>query len=206
MPARLCSLVVLVALLAVPVSAKDKKKPTLPDYVLKASTVRVVISPGAGEPLDEPSANATARENVEKALTEWGRLRPVLEGMPADLLIAVRRGTKMGEPTIQGGPVDSRPGVGQSTDSTVRIGAQHGTPPGMGPQGTPQNGPRLGKEMGSSDDTFEVYRGDVEDPLDSPAVWRYIAKDGLRAPEVTAVEEFRKAIAEAEKPKTPKHP
>ena len=208
MPARLCALVVLAALLAVPVSGKDKKKPTLPDYVLKASTVRVVISPGSGEPLDEPSANATARENVEKALMEWGRLRPVMEGMPADLVIAVRRGTKMGEPTIQGGPVDSRPGVGQSTDSTVRIGAQHGTPPGMGPgpQGTPQNGPRLGKEMGPSDDTFEVYRGDVQDPLDAPAVWRYIAKDGLRAPEVTAVEEFRKAIAEAEKPKTPKGP
>src|SRR5947209_6475500 len=122
MPARLCSLVVLAGLLAVPVSAKDKKKATLPDDVLKASTVRVVISPGSGEPLDEPSANATARENVEKALMEWGRLSPVLEGMPADLVIAVRRGAKLGQPTIQGGPVDSRPGVGQSTDSTVRIG------------------------------------------------------------------------------------
>jgi len=206
MLARLCSLVILAALLAVPLSAKDKKKPTLPDYVLKASTVQVVISPGSGEPLDEPSANATARENVEKALMEWGRLRPVLEGMQADLVITVRRGTKMGEPTIQGGPVDSRPGVGQSTDSTVRIGAQHGTPTGVGPQSAPQSGPRLGKAMGSSDDTFEVYRGDVDDPLDAPAVWRYIAKDGLRAPEVTAVEEFRKAMAEAEKPKTPKGP
>jgi hypothetical protein len=50
------------------------------------------------------------------------------------------------------------------------------------------------------------YRGGVGDPLDSPAVWRYIAKDCLRAPTVSAVEEFRKAIAEAEKPQPPKKP
>ena len=48
---------------------------------------------------------------------------------------------------------------------------------------------------------FEVYRGGVADPLDSPAVWRYIAKDCLRAPEVTAVSKnSAKPIAEAEKP------
>jgi hypothetical protein len=34
-------------------------------------------------------------------------------------------------------------------------------------------------------------------------VWRHIAKDCLRAPNVAAVEEFRKAIAEAEKPQIP---
>ena len=39
-----------------------------------------------------------------------------------------------------------------------------------------------------------------------PPVWRYIAKDCLREPGVTAVEEFRKAIAEAEKPHPPKSP
>ena len=49
-----------------------------------------------------------------------------------------------------------------------------------------------------------MYRGGVGDPLDSPAVWRYIAKDCLRAPTVSAVEAFRKAIAEAEKLQPPK--
>ncbi len=46
----------------------------------------------------------------------------------------------------------------------------------------------------------------VRDPLDSPPVWRYMAKDCLREPGVTAVEEFRKAIAQAEKPQPPKKP
>jgi hypothetical protein len=46
---------------------------------------------------------------------------------------------------------------------------------------------------------FEVYRGKVEYPLDNAATWRYIAKDSLKSPNVPAVAEFRKLIAEAEK-------
>jgi hypothetical protein len=53
---------------------------------------------------------------------------------------------------------------------------------------------------------FEVYRGNVPNALASTPVWRYIAKNCLREPKVTAVEEFRKAIAEAEKPQVPKKP
>ena len=75
-----------------------------------------------------------------------------------------------------------------------------------GPLNGPQNGPRISNEVGPSEDTFEVYRGGVPNPLDSPPVWRYIAKDCLRAPQVSAVEEFRKLIAEAEKPQVPKKP
>jgi hypothetical protein len=70
----------------------------------------------------------------------------------------------------------------------------------------PQGGPRIGNEIGATEDTFEVYRGGVSDALDSSAVWRYVAKDCLRAPNVSAVEEFRKAIAEAERPQVPKQP
>ena len=210
MTARLFSLILLATLLAVPAKAKDKKKSSLPEYVLRASTVLVVVSPGAGEPVDNPMANATARENVEKALMEWGRLRLVMDGQESDLVIAVRTGSgKMMQPTIKGGPIDNRPGVAQGTDSSIRIGAQQGHPagdPGMGPQNGPQNGPHMSNEIGPSNDTFEVYRGGVSDPLDSPAVWRYIAKDCLRAPNVSAVDEFRKAIAEAEKPQIPKTP
>jgi hypothetical protein len=211
MIARLFSLIVVAALLAVPASAKDKdkKKASLPDYVLKASTVLVVVMPDAGEPIDQPMANSTARENVEKALMEWGRLRLVMDGQESDLVIAVRTGSSKMVPTIKGGPIDNRPGVAQPTDGGIRIGAQQGHPssdPGMGPQNGPQSGPHLSKEMGPSEDTFQVYRGDVSDPLDSPAVWRYTAKDCLRAPKVSAVEEFRKAIAEAEQPQIPKKP
>jgi hypothetical protein len=209
MTVRVFSLLLLATLLAVPADAKAKKKQTLPEYVLKATTVLVVVNPEAGEPLEQPMANATARENVEKALMEWGRFRLVMDGAESDLVIAVRTGSgKMMQPTIKGGPIDSRPGVGQSADSSIRIGAQQGTPPPLTDPGMggPQNGPRMSNQVGPSEDTFEVYRGGVQDPLDAPAVWRYIAKDCLREPKVTAVEEFRNAIAEVEKPQVPPKP
>jgi hypothetical protein len=207
MTARLSSLFLLAALLAVPANAKDKKKSSLPEYVLRATTVLVVVSPEAGEPLNEPRANATARDNVERALMKWGRLRPVLDGEESDLVIAVRTGGRMVQPTVRGGPVDQRPGTVQTGDGNIRIGAQQGQPPPLSdPSVEPPNGPRMGNDVGPSEDTFEVYQGRLEYPLDSSPVWRYIAKDCLRQPSVTAVEEFRKAIAQAEKTQVPKKP
>jgi|SRR5579862_69500 len=211
MTARLSSVVLLAALLALSAHAKDKKKSMLPEYVLRATTVRVVVSPDAGEPVNEPMANANARAAVEKALMEWGRLEPVMDGQESDLVIAVRTGNGNAvRPTMKGGPIDQRPGTAESTDSTIRIGAQQGTPPpldnpGMGPRMSPQNGPHIENEVGASEDTFEVYRGGPY-PLDSPPVWRLSAKDCLREPGVTAVEEFRKAIAKAEQAQLSKKP
>lgn len=205
---RLSSLLVVSALLIPAALAKDKK-PAIPEDVLRAQTVRVVIDPDAGEPLDQPNANAMARENVEKALAEWGRYRVVMDGQESDLIISVRTGSGgTVRPTMKGGPIDQRPGVGQTTDSSIRIGAQHGQPPPLSdPTTNPQDQrPHMSNELGSSEDTFVVYRGGISDPLDSSPVWRYVKKDCLRAPEVKALEEFRKAIAEAEKPKSPKKP
>lgn len=203
----------LAILLVTPAIAKDKKKSVLPEDVLRAQTVRVVIDPQAGEPVDQPNVNASARDNVEKALMEWGRFRLVMDGQESDLMIVIRTGDgKSFRPTIKGGPIDQRSGVAQSTDSSIRIGVGQGQPP-MGdpstnPQGQPQDRqPHINNEVGPSDDMFVVYRANLSDPLDSPPVWRYIKKDCLRpSPLVPAVEEFRKLIAEAEKPKVPKTP
>src|ERR1700751_933420 len=210
MKTRLSFLLSLLVLLTTQALAKDKNKSILPEYVLRAQTVLVVIDPDAGEPLDQPNANATARGNVEKALLEWGRFRLALDGEESDLIVVVRTGNgRAVQPTIRGGPIDQRPGIGQSTDSSIRIGGQRGQPPPLtdpstGPQ--PNQGPHVSNEVGSSEDSFAVYRGGVANPLDSSAVWRYNAKDCLRAPKVVAVEEFRKAIAREEKPKQSKKP
>lgn len=209
MSARLVRLPVVMMLLAFSLSilssAKDKKKPVLPDYVLRAQTVRVIVAPDAGEPLDQPMANSTARDNVERAFSEWGRYRVVMDGQQADLVVSVRTGNDRAvRPTIKGGPIDQRGGVAQGTDSTIRIGGGAGRQPTNDPTMDPHDqGPHMSNEVGPSEDLFEVYRGDVSDALDSPAVWRYIAKDGLRAPKVRAVDEFRKAIADSEKPQIP---
>ena len=54
---------------------KDKKEKHsgLPEDILRARTIMVVIAPEAGEPLKDPLANARAQDDVEKALLRWRR-------------------------------------------------------------------------------------------------------------------------------------
>jgi hypothetical protein len=206
MPRRV-PLVLLIALLLSCISfAKKKNKQELPDLVLDAHTVLVVIYPDAGEPVTNPIANRTARENVENALTKWGRFHLVISPQTADLVIAVRKG-HAGGPTISNSPADNRPVILQPHDGDTRIGAQQGRPPGLSDPGLgPQDqGPRINNEIGSSEDSFEVYRGGVEYPLDAPSLWRYMGKNALDAPAVAAVSQFRKVIAESEKQRQESH-
>ena len=200
MPRRIPSLVLIALLLSCVSFAKKKNKQELPDLVLNAQTVLVVIHPDAGEPVTNPTANRTAQENVENALTKWGRFHLVMSPQTADLVIAVRKG-HAGGPTISNSPADDRPVILQPNDRDARIGAQQGRPPGLSDPGLgPQDrGPHISNEVGSSEDSFEVYRGGVEYPLDASPVWRYMGKNALDAPTVAAVSQFRKAIDESEK-------
>jgi hypothetical protein len=187
--------------------AKNKKKQILPDCVLRAETVLVVIRPQAGEPLTNPGANRTARDEVEKAIMKWGRFRLAMESQTADLVIAVRKGHATG-PTIRNSPTDDRPVIGQQTDDQIRLGVQLGHPPDLtdpGFGGPERRGPHVTNEVGPSEDLLEVYRGGVQYPLDSSPVWRYMAKDALKGPPVDAVEQFRKVIAASEEQRRPKN-
>ena len=192
------TLIGLVILAVVPFAAA-KNKQVLPNYVLQAETVAVVIQPGAGEPIANPTANRTAEENVEKALSQWGRYRLVMDAQFADLVIAVRKGHGGGA-TIANSPTDNRPVIIQSGGGTTRVGVQQGRPSDLtSPLPGEPAGPRPANEIGSTEDSFEVYRGKVQYPLDAAPLWRYMAKDALDAPQMRAVEEFRKAITESEK-------
>src|SRR6266487_3729575 len=182
--------------------SKDKKKHLLPEYVLKAQTVLVVIYPDAGELLTDPMANRVAQEDVEKALEKWGRYRLVMDDQTADLVIAIRKG-HAGGPTIRNSPTDNRPVIIQPSDGDIRMGGQQGRPPDLDDPGlggpTRDTRPRISNQIGTSEDTFAVYRGGIEYPLDAAPVWRYMAKDGLNGPQVPAVEQFRKILTESEK-------
>jgi hypothetical protein len=202
MSSRLRIALVLVLLLStLPVIAKNKKKPTLPDLILKAQTVYVVIPPDVGEPLTDPTANRTAEDAVEKAIMKWGRFRLVPGSQTADLIIAVRKGHAAG-PTIRNSPADDRPVIIQPTgEAGTRVGGHQGRPPDLsdpGLGGPADRGPQISNQIGASEDAFEVYMGGVDYPLDAPPLWRYVAKDALKAPRVDAVEQFRKAIDESE--------
>jgi hypothetical protein len=182
-------------------AGKDKKKVILPADVLQARTVLVVIDPDAGVALDAPMANRTAQEDVEKALMNWGRFNIAPDVSTADLVISVRKGNgKMAQPTVGGVPINNRPVIMEPTDSGIGMGGHTGNPSQAGdPTNSQPQGPHPQAEVGPSDDMFVVYRGKRDDALDSPAVWRYSARDALRSPGVPAVEAFKKVITEAEK-------
>jgi hypothetical protein len=196
------SLVMAAVLLLVANSAfgNEKKKPVLPPTVLNARTAVVLIDPDAGISPSAPLANKTAQEDVEKALAKWGRLNPVVSTVTADLIIVIRKGSgKLVQPTIGGTSPNNRPVILQPNDDGIRIGGQKGQPPD-GTQNDPAStSPHPQVEVGEGEDSFAVYDGTVESPLNRAPLWRYVAKNGLRSPDVPAVEEFRKALAEAEK-------
>jgi hypothetical protein len=196
-------------------AGKDKKKATLPEDILKAHTVCVIVDPTAGIDIDDPNANRIARADVEKAMVQWGRLEPVTSADMADLIITVRKGhDKIADGTIAGTPINRPPPViGESTDSSIH--AAGGTRGGQVPNGpidastsgdpgqSGNNGypsrPSPQAEIGGSRDMFVVYRSHVSNALNAPPVWRYTAKDALESPDVPAVEAFRAIIVQSEK-------
>lgn len=185
--------------------AGNNKKAVLPVYVVNARTALVLIDPDAGTSMSEPQANKKAQDDVEKALMKWGRLHPVMEGSTADLVITVRKGSdKIVQPTIGGLPTNDRPVIVQPTDNGIRLGGQKGQPPGAPSSPPAQPGPQV--EVAPREDVFAVYEGHVEAPLQQAPAWQYRKKDGLRSPAVPAVDEFRKAIEEAEKQQQNKKP
>jgi len=196
------SLVVVVLMVGCLAAAgKNKKKAVLPYDILEATSVVVVVDPDAGVALEAPNANRTAREDVEKAIMDWGRFVLVQDVSSADLVIEIRKGNgKMAQPTISGIPINNRPVMVDSTDTGIAGAGRRGNAPQAGdPTNDRGHRPTPQIEVGQSEDAFVVYRGKRDDALDSPAVWRFVEKDALRSPGVPAVVEFRKLIVESEK-------
>jgi hypothetical protein len=196
------------ALLSTLAMAKSNK-PTLPGYILNARTVTVMIDPAAGISLSDPNANQTAQRDVETALLKWGRFTTVIGPEDADLIIVLRRGHgRLADATISDPRQNSRVGSVSRTDDGIAIGAQHGVPPpgasstnGM-PAPPRQDGSSTARpqaEIGITEDSFLVFEGKREYGASDAPGWRWIHKNGLHAHDVPAVEEFRKAIEEAEK-------
>ncbi len=212
MTRRWCFLLVFLLCLFSPFAVSKKKdKPVVPEILLRAQTVVVLIQAEVGEPMNDPTANSKAREEVEKALMRWGRYRLVQETSSADIVVRVKKGSdKAATPTINGGPVDSRPVTVESTDNAIRIGAKQGHPTD-GSQQIPEaistdGRAHPGVEAGPSEDTFQVYIGGESYRPYSASIWSYRAKNALQAPEVVAVQQFRKAITDAEKAAAQKQP
>ena len=197
---RTLALPSLLAMAAVTAFGNEKKKPVLPVPVVNARTVVVLIDPDAGIAMDAPLANKTAQEDVEKAFTKWGRLSVVMSTMTADFVVVIRKGSgKLVQPTIGGTGPNNRPVIIQPNDSGIRIGGQKGQPPDRTQTDPASTAPHPKVEAGATEDSFLVYDGTTESPLNRAPIWRYGAKNALHSPDVPAVDEFRKIFNETEK-------
>jgi hypothetical protein len=204
---------VMILLAAGSASGKSKDK-TLPPFILQAHTVAVMIDPTAGIDSEDPQANRIAQSDVETALLNWGRFQRVMGPQGADLIIVIRRGHKrMVDATISDPMQNNRPGAVNAGDSGIGVGVQNpnrqptmGDPNNPGPQTAPRPTAQPQMEIGSTDDSFVVFDGTVAKPLNGTPGWRYMAPDGLRPHNVPAVEEFKKAVAAAEKAAAAKKP
>ena len=207
--------VALVALLLsfISLAAIAKKKPQVPNFVLNARTVCVIIDPDAGTSLSDPLGNKTAQDEVEKALMKWARFQLVQEPGRADLVIVIRKGAnKPVDRTIGNLPTNDRPVTVQQTDNAIRIGGQQGRAPGSPNQTMPQDTrTEQQTEVGTAvaDDSFIVYGPgaateessgpDRTFPAGRGVGYRAMGKNVLKSPDITAVADFRKAIEETEK-------
>jgi hypothetical protein len=208
---RTCALVTVLLVAAGSASGKSKEK-TLPPYILQAHTVAVMIDPTAGIDPEDPQANRIAQSDVETALLNWGRFQRVMGPQGADLIIVIRKGhRRLVDATISDPTQNNRPGAINATDNGIGVGAQNpsrqptmGDPNNPGPQTAPRPQPQM--EIGGTDDSFVVFDGTVAKPLNGAPGWRYMAPDGLRPHKVPAVEEFKKAVAAAEKAAAAKNP
>jgi hypothetical protein len=208
MSLRVAALSLLVFLFSSLATAKDKNKSVLPEDVLRARTVLVMVNPEAETSLEHPNDNRNAVRDVEEAIMRWGRFSLVMEATTADLIIMVQANNgKLVSPTIEGGSVDHRPVIidsaGDANIQSTRIGVQRGNPIGdRNDDPMPNTGAHPGARVGTTDQMFMVYRGRsgyvAAGPDDIP-VWRYNGKGGLHSPDVPAVGEFRKVVEEAEK-------
>jgi hypothetical protein len=194
------SLLVSTLVFATFASAKDKKS-NIPAYVLSAHTVTVIIDPQAGVSLEDPQANRMAQKDVEAALLTWGRFQPLIGAPTADLIIVLRKGNgHFVDETVTDPQQNNRAGSITPMDGGLGAAAQHGPQPNTSAGGPPLPAAAHSQvEMGQPYDSFIVYEGGVDDPLDAPPGWRYMAKDGLHHSNVPAVDAFRKALAEADK-------
>jgi hypothetical protein len=194
----------LVPAIALPLTAKDKKKETLSDLILRARYATVIISPDAGVSPASPAGDQTARTDVETALEKWGRFHLTQDAANADLIIVVRKGGQAVKPTLGGGnPNDHPVVVDPGSGGEIRLGG-HSRPPSSGDGSSSPSGPLPRAEVGDNRDIFSVYRSNgigasIDSALDAPPLWRYASSDALKHPSVPAVEKFRKAIEDAEK-------
>ena len=207
----LSCIVLSVLFVSVAVAQKAPISQAHKEDILRARLVAMIPN-SQSQAIADPQENQRARLDVEMAITKWGRYQVTQDTSVADLIIVVRKGRARGttiDDTRTGNPgVILYPG---DTGATISVG-QGQTQPRSRTDPPHEAQPRVGTQVGSTDDLLEVYLGrtpriddasrdSTQYPLDEPPIWFYTATDALNPPRVEAVTRFREAVEAAAKKK-----
>lgn len=176
---------------SLPLHAKDKK-PLVPAVFGQARYVYVEAMDGQEFDPNLNPEDRIAIADMRDALERWHRYILTTARDQADLVIVVRRGraasAKLGvAPPVGGG----RGQIGNGRTSA-------GDPTAGDPIGASTRGPGIdvGGEVGPADDLFEVCPVN-ENGRRSSALWERTMPDGLSAPRVMLLQQFKDAVEKA---------
>lgn len=150
--------------------AAAKSKNNFPQFIVNAKYVHVTTYYGSDPAnFQIPPEDRRAVADVEQALRKWGRYSITMRPHDSDLIMVVRKGRLAA--VNAGGRIGA--------DSTGRV----------------SRGPVAGVEAGSAEDSLEIY--DARLGTDTSPLWRRTAADGLKAPDLPLLKEFRKQVEQA---------
>ena len=147
-----------------------KGKVEIPDVILSSTYVMVTTYDGDLFNPDLIPGDRQAVADVQEAIEKWGRYKRVYTAREADMILVVRTGRVL----------EAR-GGSQGTIST-------------GPGGTTRGSAQsLGAEVGDPEDTLGVFLQPANIKT-APPLWRGRGENGLQAPELRLMKEFREKV------------
>jgi hypothetical protein len=166
---------------ALSASAQKKKSGGMPQQVVVAQFAYVTslhgdVSNSLTTPADRDTIN-----RLESFLRTWGKCRIVYHPSDADIMLVVKPG-ELGS-LRTGISIPSDPTVGGRIDTTRNVA-----------------GVSMGGDMSSTADDMLLVSVSPQEPADTASFfWRRSAHNGLQGIKPALFEEFRQAVADAEK-------
>jgi hypothetical protein len=182
--------------------AKDKDKTLLPKLVVSARYVMVTTY--FGDPVNQPlNLHITAEDrqavtDVQNAIEKWGRYELAYRPGDADLIIVVRKGRLLDATVGARIHAGSRDPMGPNGNTDPNAPDRSGPNGGIGPnENGPSVRPEVAADVGDPQDMIAVYATALG--RDTSPLWRGRKGDGLKAPDMHLVAEFRTKVEAAAK-------
>ena len=185
--ARVAALLVFAMLPTLCVAQKKAKKPAVPEVLATSRFVFVEAVDGGEFDRNLYPADRMAIADVRDYLKAWGRYTIAYERDKAELIFVVRKG-RVASADVNAGAGTQDP----RSPSTGQPGAQ-----GQRGQRQPYGSIGFGGDLGPPDDTLQICQFNVMNGKCGGPLWFRSETDGLDAPRIRLLAQFRDAVERA---------